>query len=114
VRPRPSRGQVWLVELDPVRGHEQGGTRPGLIVSTDIFNHGPAELLVVLPITSTIRRVRWHVAVQPPEGGLRQPSIVMCEAARSVSAERLIAYWGTVSDGTLRAVGDRLRILLEL
>jgi mRNA interferase MazF len=34
----PLRGEVWMIDLDPTRGHEQGGKRPGLIVSDDVFN----------------------------------------------------------------------------
>ncbi|HYN21742.1 MAG TPA: type II toxin-antitoxin system PemK/MazF family toxin, partial [Thermoanaerobaculia bacterium] len=48
----PGRGEVWLASLDPVRGHEQAGTRPVLIVSEDLFNRGPAELIIALPVTS--------------------------------------------------------------
>lgn len=39
-----ARGEVWTVSLDPVRGHEQAGTRPALIVSVGSFNQGPAGL----------------------------------------------------------------------
>jgi mRNA interferase MazF len=31
---------VWLVDLDPTRGHEQAGVRPAVVVSTDVFNAG--------------------------------------------------------------------------
>ncbi len=54
------------------------------------------------------------VPVRPPEGGLRQPSFVICESARSISTERLIRRWGSVGEATLRAVEDRLRILFAL
>ncbi|NLJ36638.1 MAG: type II toxin-antitoxin system PemK/MazF family toxin, partial [candidate division WS1 bacterium] len=40
--PKPSRGDIWMLDLDPTRGHEQAGKRPGLIVSADPLNHGPA------------------------------------------------------------------------
>ena len=43
----PARGEVWSVDLDPVRGHEQAGTRPALVVSVDEFNEGPADLVVI-------------------------------------------------------------------
>jgi mRNA interferase MazF len=112
--PRPFRGDVWLIEFDPVRGHEQGGTRPGVVVSTDVFNRGPAELHVVLPITRTFRRVRWRVEVQPPEGGLRETSYIKCEDVRSLSMDRFLTRWGTLSQQTLTEVADRLRILLQL
>lgn len=112
--PRPTRGDVWLIEFDPIRGHEQGGTRPGVVISTDIFNRGPAELHVVLPFTRTFRRVRWWVEVQPPDGGLRETSYIKCEDVRSLSAERFLTRWGMLSQQTLIEVEDRLRILLQL
>jgi len=37
-----SRGEIWFVNLNPARGHEQAGIRPALIVSVNIFNQGPA------------------------------------------------------------------------
>jgi len=40
---------MWLADLDPTRGHEQAGRRPVLVVSDDIFNRGPADLVIILP-----------------------------------------------------------------
>lgn len=110
----PGRGEVWLADLHPTRGHEQTGRRPVLVVSEDLFNRGPAGLVIVLPMTSTIRGVPSHVPVSPPEGGVRNPTAVLCEAVRSVSVERLVVRWGAVSAQTMAAVEDRLRILLRL
>lgn len=110
----PSRGEVWVVELDPARGHEQRGTRPALVVSTDAFNNGPAGLVLVAPMTTRDRRIPVRVRIDPPEGGVRETSFVMCEMTRSVSRERLVRWWGTVEVTTLATVADRLRVLLEL
>ena len=112
--PEPSRGEVWTVNLDPVRGHEQAGERPGLLLSVDPFNHGPAGLVVVLPVTTRARGVPFHVPVTPPEGGFKKPSYVKCEDIRSVARERLGRRWGRVSASTLAAIEDRVRILLGL
>jgi mRNA interferase MazF len=43
--PTPNRGEVWLVDLNPIRGREQAGRRPALVVSVDEFNNGPADLV---------------------------------------------------------------------
>jgi mRNA interferase MazF len=110
----PSRGEVWLVDLNPVRGREQAGRRPALIVSVDEFNHGPAGLIVALPITSRAKGIPWHVALEPPEGGVRVRSFVKCEDVRSISKERLLERWGSVTAETMAQVEDRLRILLGL
>jgi mRNA interferase MazF len=110
----PARGEVWLADLNPTRGHEQAGRRPVLVVSEDLFNQGPAGLAIVLPMTSTVRDVPSHVPVAPPEGGVKNRSAILCEGIRSVSAERLVVRWGAVDRGTMAAVEDRLRILLRL
>jgi mRNA interferase MazF len=83
-------------------------------VSTNRFNHGPAELVVVLPITSVDKRIAFHVAVGPPEGGLAHPSFVKPEDVRSVSRERLTRRLGEVSSATMQTVETRLRVLLDL
>ena len=111
---RPSLGEIWLVDLNPTRGREQAGNRPGLIVSVDLFNHGPADLVVILPITSKARNIPFHVRIDPQEGGLSQTSYIKCEDVRSVSKERLVRRLGAVTRETLTAVEDRLRILLNL
>jgi mRNA interferase MazF len=110
----PSRGEIWLADLNPTRGREQAGKRPVLIISTNDFNHGAAELIVSLPITSKRKGIPWHVAVSPPEGGLKVRSYVKCEDVRSISRERLTKRWGVVTRVTMVEVEDRLRILMEL
>jgi len=110
----PARGEVWLADLNPTRGHEQSGRRPVLVVSEDLLNRGPAGLVIVLPMTSTGRGVASHVPIDPPEGGVTRPTVILCEAVRSVSVERLVAPWGRVGLATMAAVEDRLRILMRL
>jgi mRNA interferase MazF len=110
----PLRGEVWWASLDPTRGREQAGRRPVLVVSVDEFNRGPAELILVLPITSRLRGVLYHVQVKPPEGGLNVPSEILCDAIRSISKQRLATRAGRVSPDTMREVEERLRILQGL
>ena len=110
----PFRGEVWSLSLDPTRGHEQAGTRPALIISVDEFNQGPAELIIVLPITTKERRIPFHVKLEPPEGGLKSKSFVKCEDVRSVSKDRLGHRFGTVSAESIAEVEFRLRVLLKL
>ena len=82
----PSRGEIWLADLDPTRGHEQAGTRPVMIVSSDMLNHGPARLVFVAPLTRTDRGIPFHVPINPPEGGVRTRSFILCDAVRSAVA----------------------------
>lgn len=109
-----SRGEIWLVKLDPTQGSEQAGTRPFLVISVDLFNHGAAELVVGIPVTSRAKGIPLHVEINPPEGGLTLQSFAKCEDVRSISVSRLKKRLGKVSLQTVEKVEDRLRILLGL
>lgn len=111
---QPSRGDVWEINLDPTIGREQAGTRPALVFSIDRFNNGPAELVIVLPITSKNKNQPLHVSVTPPEGGLTMLSFIKCDDIRSVSKQRLRRFCGTVAAQTMAEVERRMRILLNL
>ena len=110
----PSRGEVWRVDLEPVRGHEQGRTRPCVVVSDDLFNHGPAGIVAIVPLTSRARGVPLHVVVDPPDGGITERSFIKCEDLRSVSVERFSKRYGALSETVMREIEDRLRIFLGL
>lgn len=110
----PSRRDVWLVSLGPVRGREQAGTRPAVVVSVDGLNRSPADLVIVLPVTSRDKHIRSHVPTAPSEGGLRGKGFIKCEDVRSISQERLARFLGRVSAGTMSEVEERLRVLLGL
>lgn len=110
---QPSWGDVWLVNLDPTLGHEQAGRRPAVIVSEDGFNHGAGQMVVIVPMTRTARGVPLHVPVDPPEGGVRARSYVMCDNIRSISTIRLVDYWGSLMPVTMTRIGLRLERLLK-
>jgi mRNA interferase MazF len=116
--PDPSRGEVWLVDLGTGLGHEQAGQRPVLIVSDDMFNQGLAGLIMAAPLTSKVGKSKntpAHIRVDPPEAGLKTPSVILCDQLRTISKDRLgKAAWGAVSAATLADVENALRALLAL
>lgn len=112
---RCQRGEVWWADLDPRFGHEQGGLRPVLIVSATSFNTGRLGMAMALPLTSTIRRWRTRVLIVPPEGGVTEPSEIICDQLRSIDLRRVSRrVGGPVSAATLRRVEMILRTILEL
>jgi len=110
----PRRGEVWYADLEPVRGREQGGRRPVLVLSVDAFNAGLAELVMAVPFTTRLRPLLSRVRVDPPEGGLKQPSDIRCEDLRSLSRERFEYCVGQVNTPTMARVEGILHALLEL
>jgi len=111
---KPVRGEVWNVNLDPVRGHEQGGGRPALVVSVNPFNQGPSGMVMVVPVTSRDKNIRSQVAIEAGEGGLKTRSFAMCEAVRSISLERMTRRRGVVSPETMEKVAYCLQVLLGI
>lgn len=111
---QPAQGEIWIADLDLTRGREQAGKRPVLVVSADAFNHSPADLLVVLPITSKEKGIRSHIPLEPKTTGLRMKSYVICEQPRTVAKDRLTRRAGAVSAATLDEVRLWLRVLLDL
>jgi mRNA interferase MazF len=110
----PERGEIWFANLDPVRGHEQAGHRPVLIISATQFNQGPAGLAIVVPLTTRDRGIHYHVAIEPDEAGVSRRSMIKCEDVRSIDQRRLTRRLGAVGDSTMGAVEKRLRALLVL
>lgn len=111
----PTRGEIWMADLDPTKGHEPRGQRPILIVSSNEFNKGRSTFVFALPITRTNRRIPAHIEVTPPEGGLTSTSYVLCDALRSISKDRLGKQaLGSLSLEKLAEVEEILKLLLDL
>lgn len=109
----PLQREVWLAELDPVRGSEQAGRRPVVVISREAFNSARRALAVVVPLTTTDSFVRLHLRVDPPEGGVVRPSFAMPDMVRSVSRERLVEPWGMVRPVTLEELVRRVRVIIR-
>lgn len=112
----PRRGEIWWFDPDPVKGHEQGGARPGLVVSASTFNQGPQRLAMVLPITRRHRPWPFRLEIRPSESGLSAVSYIICDQLRTVTLERLLDTQpaGRVSERTLELVRDHLAAILQM
>lgn len=112
---KPSRGEVWFVDLNPVVGHEQAKIRPCLIISHDIFNHGPAYLHIVLPLTSKNKNFSFYPRLEWSEGGSDTPSFILCDQIRTVSRQRFKGEsLGVADQETIEKVECILGILLNI
>ena len=85
----PLRWAVVRVALDPVAGHEQGGTRRALVVSYEPFHR--AGLATVCPITAARAEARYPGEVVIPAGvaGQTRPGVILCQQFRTISLARI-------------------------
>jgi len=113
------RGEIRLVDLDPVRGSGSSKRRPAVIVSNDSANATAARLrrgvVTVVPVTSNVSRVLPFQVLLPSEAvGLRVDSKAQAEQVRSVSVERIGPAVGRVPAPVMAQLDDALRLHLQL
>jgi mRNA-degrading endonuclease toxin of MazEF toxin-antitoxin module len=108
------RGEIWLVDLDPTKGHEQKGRRPVLIVSPEPFNR-VMKVPVVLPVTSGgsfARAAGFSVSLSGT--GTKTTGIIRCDQPRSLDlAARGGRRLEAVPPAILQEVLARLAPLFE-
>jgi mRNA interferase MazF len=110
---QPEQGDVYWADPDPTRGSEQSKARPFAIVSVDQLNRSPIGLSLAVPLTRTDFKNALHLAISPPEGGLRELSFAMPEQLRAVSHERLTRKLGRLRPATREELLRHCRLLLR-
>lgn len=108
------RGDIWLIDLGEPLGHDQGWTRPALIVSSDGWN-AHAKTVTVLPLTRTRHGLPTRVEIEPTSSnGLDEVSYARCEDIRAVSERRLTRRIGRVDAVAMEHVACVIRTFLEV
>jgi mRNA interferase MazF len=107
-------GDIWLAHLDPTVGHEQGGRRPVVVVSSDGLHSLPIDMIVVVPLTGHDRGLVTQPRISSEGSGLSRISFARPEDMRAVDAARLQRRLGKVSPSELAEVRKVLRYFLDL
>jgi mRNA interferase MazF len=110
LRPKPRRGDLYWVALDPALGTEIRKTRPAIVVSNDSCNAFGTRV-VVLPVTSNVSSLYPGEALVEVQG---RPARALGDQIRSIDKARLRSRLGRLSQDELQAVDDALRITLGL
>lgn len=113
------RGEIRLVNLDPVRGSEANKRRPAVVVSNDRANATATRLgrgvITVVPVTSNLDRVFPFQARLPAAvTGLNRDSKAQAEQVRSVALERVGNALGMVPADIMADIDEALRVHLQL
>ena len=102
----PLQGEIWNLDFNPVRGHEQGGYRPGLVLSRNAFNRIGLGLIVVAVIGTKSFIPEFQVKIDPPTGGVTERSFILAHQVRTISTDRLVNRRGQVPAEVLQSVLD--------
>jgi mRNA interferase MazF len=106
------RGDVYWADLEPVRGHEQGGIRPVLAISHDLFNERSGTV-IALAIASQPQRAGYPLTWKLPPRILARDAWVKISQVCTLSTERLSNRAGRVSTADLDDVFSALRMLVD-
>jgi mRNA interferase MazF len=113
------RGEIRLVDLDPVRSSEANKRRPAVIVSNDRANSIAQRLgrgvVTVVPVTRNTDRVfPFQALLAASTTGLRQDSKAHAEQVRSIAVERLGPILGRTPADVMAQLDEALRLHLQL
>ena len=114
--PTCNRGEIWMLNFEPRRGSEQGGSRPGIIIQTDLGNHAPgARTTIVVPLTTSGRPFVFYIPIPKTKAtGLPAPSWANCTQLFTMDKERLVKRLGKVESTIMKEIGEALKATLEL
>jgi mRNA interferase MazF len=105
------RGEIRWADLNPVRGHEQAGQRPVLILSHDVFNERSGTVIAVA-LTSHEPRAGYPLTLELTTARLPKRSWVKISQIRTLSTERIGKRLGRASEEELGRVIDGLMELV--
>ncbi|WP_058234737.1 type II toxin-antitoxin system PemK/MazF family toxin [Devriesea agamarum] len=108
------RGTLVWADLNPVRGREQAGRRPALVISSNLYLEQADTLAIILPATSKNRGWPNHVLLRGPYLNVKQPTYAMTEQPRTVTRDRFLGTIGVVDDETMRNIDRWLRDFMGL
>lgn len=109
-----SRGDIVLVNLEPVVGSEQGKTRPALVVQNDIANE-TSPTTIIAPITSKIYSKEFPTNVEvDTKFGLSVKSTILLNQIRTVDKLRIIKLLGHLDSIKMRKVDSAIKVSLGL
>lgn len=105
------RGEIRWAELNPVRGKEQAGRRPVLILSHDVFNERSGTV-IAMALTSQSQRAGFPLTLELQSKGLPKQSWVKVSQIRTLAVERIGPRLGTVSPEELAQVIEGLNDII--
>ncbi len=106
------RGQIYLADLNPVMGSEQGGVRPVVIIQNNVGNRFSPTVIVAAITARMKKNMPTHAPLKST--GLPKDSIALLEQIRTIDKCRLIEYVGEVSRPEMNGIVEALRKSIDV
>jgi len=107
------QGEIWYVDLNPVKGSEQAGYRPVVIVSGNLMN-SHLNIVICCPLTTKVKNYKGNVVLEPNiTNNLLKISEVLTFHIRSISKERMVKKIGAIKSTELSQIKKCLDEILN-
>ncbi len=106
------RGQIYIADLNPVRGSEQGGIRPVVVIQNDAGNMFSPTVIVAAITAKDKKNIPTHVYLKSE--ALFKESVALLEQIRTIDKCRLIEYIGEVSAEEMNGIVEALRKSIDV
>ena len=106
------RGEIYLADLNPVMGSEQGGIRPVVVIQNNIGNYYSPTIIVAAITSAEKRHLPTHTKLE--SSCLNKDSTALLEQIRTIDKRRLISYIGEVSNIEMQEIINVLKKNIDL
>ncbi len=107
------RKEIYYADLNPVKGSEQGGVRPVLVLQNNVGNsHSPTTIVAAITSRHGKSKLPTHVCIQSE--GLPRNSVVLLEQVRTIDKTRLLRYVGRANKATMERVDRAVAVSLSI
>ncbi|MEM7757427.1 MAG: type II toxin-antitoxin system PemK/MazF family toxin [Cyanobacteria bacterium P01_A01_bin.40] len=108
-----NRGEVWLANLNPIQGSEQGGTRPVIIFQNNIISKF-STTIITIPLTTNLRRAKLpsSLLIISGQGSLEKDSVALCHQLRVIDITRLKKKLGQLDSSVISDLETKVLLTL--
>jgi mRNA interferase MazF len=105
------RGDIFWTDLNPVKGREQAGLRPALVLSPEVFNERSGTV-IVMALTSQPQKAGFPLTLELTSVSLPKPTWVKINQIRTLSVERIGKRMAHVSDAEMSQIIEGLNEII--
>ena len=108
-----TQGEIWYADLEPVKGSEQAGRRPVVIISGPTMNTA-IQTIIVCPLTTVIKNIKGCVIIEKNSiNNLKKDSEVLVLQIRTISKQRLTKKLGIITKDQLELIKEGVNLYLN-
>ena len=109
------RGDIFLADLEPVQGSEQGGIRPALIIQNNVHNqYSPVIIIAAITAKNFTKEFPTNVSLKKEDSRLKKDSTILLNQIRTIDKKRILKKVSELDKEIMEKVNLAIKISLDL